>query len=79
MQLYFWERAKAACYLYIAYVRNAVAAILNLILLLRKIATGESSIPWNTSLRAKTEDGVSGGQLPSIFYDSTWRYTSRTS
>ena len=40
MQLYFWERAKAACYLYVAYVRNAVAAILNLILLLRKIAIG---------------------------------------
>ena len=58
---------------------NTVAAILNLILLLRKIATGESSIPWNRSLRAKTEDGVSGGQLPPIFYNSTWRYASRTS
>ena len=78
MQLYFWERAKAACYLYVAYVRNAVAAILNLILLLRKIAIGESSIPWNRSLRAKTEDGVSGGQLPPISYSSTWRYASRT-
>lgn len=32
MQLCFWERAKAACYVYFAYVRNAVAAILNLIL-----------------------------------------------
>ena len=78
MQLYFWERAKAACYLYVAYVRIAVAAILNLILLLRKIAIGESSIPWNRSLRAKTEDGVSGGQLPPISYSSTWRYASRT-
>ena len=78
MQLYFWERAKAACYLYVAYVRNAVAAILNLILLLRKIAIGESSIPWNRSLRAKTEDGVSGGQLPPISYSSIWRYASRT-
>ena len=77
MQLYFWERAKAACYLYVAYVRNTVAAILNLILLLRKIATGESSIPWNRSLRAKTEDGVSWGQLPPLFYNSTWRYASR--
>ena len=28
MQLYFWERAKAACYVYVvAYVRSAVAAI----------------------------------------------------
>ena len=63
MQLYFWERAKAACYLYVAYVRNAVAAIFNLILLLRKIATEESCIPWNRSLR--TEDGVRGGQLSS--------------
>ena len=79
MQLYFWERAKAACYLYVAYVRNVVAAILNLILLLRKIAIGESSIPWNRSLRAKTEEGVIGGRLPSIFYNSTWRYASRTS
>ena len=78
MQLYFWERAKAACYLYVAYVRNVVAAILNLILLLRKIAIGESSIPWNRSLRAKTEDGVSGGQLPPISYSSTWRYARRT-
>ena len=65
---YFWERAKVACYLYVAYVRNAVAAILNLILLLRKIATGESSIPWNRSLRAKTEDGVSGGPTPAYFF-----------
>ena len=78
MQLYFWERAKAACYLYVAYVRNAVAAILNLILLLREIAIGESSIPWNRSLRAKTEDWVSGGQLPPISYSSTWLYASRT-
>ena len=78
MQLYFWERAKDACYLYVAYVRNVVGAILNLILLLRKIAIGESSIPWNRSLRAKTEDGVSGSQLPPISYSSTWRYASRT-
>ena len=78
MQLYFWERAKAACYLYVAYVRNVVTAILNLILLLRKIAIGESSIPWNRSLRAKTDGGVSRGQLPSIFYYSTWRYANRT-
>ena len=60
-------------YVYVCmYVCNAVAAILNLILLLRKIATGESSIPWNRSLGAKTE-------LPPIFYNSTWRYVSRTS
>ena len=57
---------------------NAVAALLNLILLLRKIAIGESSIPWNRSLRAKTDGGVSGGQHPSIFYNSTWRYARRT-
>ena len=55
MQPYFWERAEAACHVYVAYVRNAVVAILNLILLLRKIVNGESSIPWNRSLRAKTE------------------------
>ena len=58
MQLFFWERAKAACYVYFAYVRNAVAAIFNLILLLRKIA--ESSIPWTCSLRANTQAGGSG-------------------
>ena len=56
MQLYFWERAKAACYFYVAYVRNAVAAIWNFILLLRKIADRESSIRWTRSPRAKTED-----------------------
>ena len=79
MKPYFWGRAEAACYVYVAYVRNAVAAIFNLILLLRKIAIGESSMPQNRSLRAKTEGGVSGGQLPSIFYNSTWRYASRKS
>ena len=57
---------------------NTVAAIFGLILLLRKIAILESSIPWNRSLRAKTDCGVSRGQLPSIFYNSTWRYASRT-
>ena len=57
---------------------NTVAAIFNLNLLLRKIAIGESSIPWNRSPRAKADGGVSRGQLPSIFYNSTWRYASRT-
>ena len=38
MQLYFWERAKAACHVYVSYGRNALAAIFNLILLQRKIA-----------------------------------------
>ena len=45
MQPYFWGRAEAACYVYVAYVRNAVAAMFSLILLLRKIAIGESSMP----------------------------------
>ena len=58
MQLFFWERAKSACYVFFAYVRNAVAAIFNLILLLRKIA--ESSTPWTWSLRANTQAGGSG-------------------
>ena len=68
MQPYFGERAEAACYVYVAYVRNAVAAIFSLILLLRKIANRESSIPWNRSLRAKTEDGVSGGLNSRLFF-----------
>ena len=41
------------------------------------IAIGESSITWNRSLRAKTEGGISGGQLPSIFHNSTWRLIMR--
>ena len=58
MQPYFGGRAEAACHVYVAYVRNAVAAIFNLILLLRKIA--ESSTPWTWSLRANTQAGGSG-------------------
>ena len=45
MQPYFWGRAEAACYVYVAYVRNAVTAMFSLVLLLRKIAIGESSMP----------------------------------
>ena len=65
MQLYFWEQATAqtaACYVYVARLCSSVVPWLpSLILWLRKI--GESSIDWNRSLRAKTQGGVSGGQI----------------
>ena len=76
MQLFFWERAKAACYVYFAYVRNAVAAIFNLISLLERLRRA-ASLGLSRFGRTHKLEGV--GTNSFIFYNSTWRYASRRS